>query len=539
MNLIKYVLVNPENGKWAWNSEAEHHSVAAPKMVNMLDLRIKRMLDDIFDFVRDGMKDTVYNRNLKSHELYNKIKAAKEEFNLHYYMLSEFKRKVLIQVNEKKISPIMSLKLMDSPLNRKHKMGLSHMYEHYDNAEIENKLGEFHKKIDDSIDLLDTILSIWDSMLDLYTEFDAEKLLAGMKSLNEKFKECGDNESGAQAFICSSFFAMDDATKGLIKAKNKGIIKLRDSSEAFTRLTDLILRMYVKSIDNYKGSHEKEVIEKAFEKLKELKLYDVSDRSLQVLKEIKMRLETDVVHESLETCYKKIGEMHSNIHLKLYEVGGLKHLRKYFSTEGVFLVDIVLNEFEKIHNLFRKEGECFSEDKKLIERTLPELEVYGKVLEDLLLECEPGKCYFFLNGKLHNVNSYIASKYYVLDKEDCIRILENLGGDLFRNFINSVTALMFALKKELHEKQDVVDKDDLDKVGIRTGKTTMIDTYDKAVEEILASLGTFIANTLHNLLKEILQNLSAPSLRFNIKNSYEAVESALQELNKDSLSDSQ
>jgi hypothetical protein len=522
-NLVKYLIVDLETGKWDWNNEPEHHSIAVPKMLNSLDLRVDKVLNDIAECIQEGMKDTVYNRKLKTRSLFEKIKAAKEEFYLHYYMLSDFKRKVITNIEEKKVSPIMSLKLMDSPLNRKHKTGMTHIYEHFDNTEIEVKLDAFQDKLDDSIDTIDITLDVWDEMLNLYDENDPFSLLNNIKSVNGKLKGCKDEK------IRSSFFAIDDATKGLIKQNIKVKVDLDDS---LNKISDLIMRTFVKCIDTYKNNsnnkNNNDLIEKAFDRLKQMKLYE----DALILSQLRTVLETEAIRLSYETCYKKIGEMHANMHLKIFEIGGLKHLRKYFAEENVFLVDVTLNEFERVHKMFLNDEKVdIHSDKKMIERNLSELEIYTTVIEDLLIDCEPGKAYFYLNSKLHTINSFIASKYYVLDYEDCLKNLDVIGSDLFRNFISTLSALMFALRKELTIKQEVVDLQDLTKVGLRTGKTTMIDSYEKALEVILASLGTFMANTLHVLIKEILQNLTEN--RTNIFKTYNEVEFVLREFNRE------
>jgi len=516
-NLIKYLVVDLDTGKWDWNNEPEHHSIAVPKMLNALELRVNKVINEISENIQNLMKDSVYNRNLQSKDFSEKIRNSKEEIYLHYYMLSDFKRKVIINIEENKVSPIMTLKLMDSPLNRKHKKGITHIYEHYDNSEIESKLDAFQNKLDDIIDSLDIALEIWDDMLDLFDETDAFALLKDIKKIHEKLKLCKDEG------IKSSFFAIDDATKGLIKQNVKIKINLE---EACSKITDLILRTFVKCIDDYKNN---KIIEKSFERLEQLEL----DRDVSILLQLKTILETEPNKLSYETCYKKIGEMHANIHLKIFEMEGLKNLRKYFTEETVFLVDVTLDEIHSVHNMFCTNDIVeIEKDKKLIERNLSELEIYSKVIEDLLLDCEPGKAYFYLSSKLHTINSYIASKYYILNYENCVKDLEVIGSDLFRKFITSLNTLMFALRKEITKKQDVVDLADLTKVGLRTGKTIMIDSYEKALEEILASLGTFMANTLHVLIREILQNLSEEKLRNKITRTYSEVEFCLKEFNR-------
>ena len=97
---------------------------------------------------------------------------------------------------------------------------------------------------------------------------------------------------------------------------------------------------------------------------------------------------------------------------------------------------------------------------------------------------------------------------------------------------------MFELRQELKEERDVSEKD-LHLVGITTGKTTMIKTFHQAVEEILASLGTFMGNTMHSLIKEMLVNfpgfsVSEKIIRESVKETYKEAEIALREFNQDS-----
>ena len=111
--LIKYSIVDVKSGKWNLN-ELEHHSIAVPKMLNNLELRKNLLLNNISNEIIKGMMENIHNRSKNS--FISKINKSKEEINLHFYMLSEFKRKVLDNVDtETKISHIMKLKKMNSP----------------------------------------------------------------------------------------------------------------------------------------------------------------------------------------------------------------------------------------------------------------------------------------------------------------------------------------------------------------------------------------------------------------------------------------
>lgn len=528
--LIKYLIVEVKTGKWKWNDENEHHSIAVPKMLNNLELRKDLLLNEISKMISKGMKENIHNRSKISFS--SKINIIKEEINLHFYMLEEFKRKVLDNVeSETKVSPIMKLKKMDSPLNKKNRtVSISHMYERYDNDEISSRLEKSQEDLNNTIIVLDNTLEIWDKMLKIYDETDANQILKDMRYIKEKLKSLNDDE------IRSSFFTFDDATRGLI---NKGVNIRVNVKEAFNKIYDLIMRTLIKGVDDYRKSNESMMIEKALDRLKELKV----DKDVKTLLEVKILLDTESLKSSYETCYKKIGEMHGSMHQKLFEISGLHFLKQYFSSETILLIDIVNGELKSIHESFIIDEDIdFKNDKNLIVRNISELEIYHKVVSELLLESEPGKEYFHLSNKLHSINSYIASKYYILNLDDMYKCIDVIGSKTFTSFITSCESLMFALRTELemYKENDLTDVTDelsnsLNKIGITSGKTTMIDTYEKAVEEILASLGTFMGNTIHSLIKEMLQNIPQDEkhIREKLKNTYEVVETALREFNQE------
>ena len=522
--LIKYLIVDVKTGKWNWNDEIEHHSIAVPKMLNNLELRKNKLLNDIEKTISKGMKENVSNRN--KIDFTKKINQTKEEINLHFYMLDEFKRKVLDNVEtETKISPILKLKKMDSPLNRKNRnVSISHMYERLDNDEINERLEKAQDELDITMEVLIQTLNIWDNMLQIYNQIDAHIMLQDMRNIKGNLKKLKDDQ------IRAAFFTFDDATRGLL---NKGVNIRVNVKEAFNKIYDLIIRTLIRGADDYRKSDESSMIEKALDRLKELK----ADKNIKTLLEVKILLDTESLKSSYETCYKKIGEMHGNMNQKLFEISGLEFLKKYFNEETILLIDIVRQEIKNIHRKFiQEENINFENDKKLIVRNVYELEIYRKVISELLLESEPGKEYFHLSSKLHSINSYIASKYYILNKEHLFKCIDIISDRSFINFITSCESLMFALRKELKIKQEVVDIEDLTKIGITSGKTTMIDTYEKAIEEILASLGTFMGNTFHSLIKEMLQNIpqDETEIREKLTISYETVETALREFNQDS-----
>jgi len=517
--LIKYLIVDVKTGKWNWNKEIEHHSIAVPKMLNNLELRSDIILNKVADRISKAMKDSFHNRS--SYDIKKEINEAKEENNLHIYMLNEFKRKVFQNLEgENKISPIMKLKKMDSPINRKGSVTISHMYERYDNEEILDRLNKFTEKLHETTEILDKTFQIWNNILNLYDFSDPKKMFQEIKNINKLLITLDDDE------IYESFFSFDDATRGLIK---KGVTIKVYLNDAYNKFYDLILRTFIKSANNYRKSEESQIVDKAFLRMKELKIKDY-----QILLDIKIMLEVETLpNPSLEICYKKVGEMHANINKKLFEISGLIYLKKYFSEKTVELIDKTIQEMRNIHDKISDKDELVNliDDKKLIERNISELEIYNKIVKDLLLDTDESKTILYLNEKLHQINSYIASKYYVLNEKDLYRCLKIIGDESFKHFITTCMSLMFALRKELKHKEDVVDADDLVKVGIVTGKTTMITSYNKAVDVILASLGTFMGNTLHSLIKEMLQNLTDKQ---DLIDTYEITEIGLREFDQDS-----
>jgi len=148
------------------------------------------------------------------------------------------------------------------------------------------------------------------------------------------------------------------------------------------------------------------------------------------------------------------------------------------------------------------------------------------VIEQLLLESEIGKENFYLSNTHHKVNYFITQHYHVLDKERLSKILKILGSDQFRELISSFSSLMEKLRNEEEKK---IDSKDLFYVGITTGKTTMIDSYHKAINEILATMGTFMGNTVNVLLREILQNISEEEIREPIQETYRHIKFLLRE----------
>jgi hypothetical protein len=552
-NLMKYFVVDVNTGRWISNKEKEHHSIATPKMLNNLELRMNHLLRGVVKSIEKGMMLTYYNRNKYTNKVFKKIDYAKEEINSHLFFFSDFKLKVEQNLHIGQGSPLMKLKKMDSPLRREKKLSISHMYERIEDEEVMPKLTKAYEQITETTKILTIYRNTWTSILELMDELDANILYTKMKEISKNLSEI-DKEHAAP------FFLFDDVTRGLLR---KGVHIKVNLSDVMNKLLDLLVRTFLKGIDNYRKSEESKTVENVLFRLKELDLYNIEDMNIQVLLDLKILLDikpnqSSSVEKSYEICYKKVGELHVNMHSKMFCLHSLSYLRKYFPFDLRNSVDSTVNQLTSLHTLIANSVSYVSGishvakgNYEIIDAILPkvleeqksfgELEVYIKVIEDMMLEADPGKEYFALNSKLHKIHNKIAEKYSVLHKEDLFNSLKVIGSTEFVNFISSCENLILELRKELKRNQ-IVNLEDIQKVGIATGKTTMITTYHKAIDEILASLGTFLANTLHVLVQEMLINLpisaETEELRKALENTYRQSEYALHEINQDSLSDS-
>ena len=325
MNVIKYLLIDEQTGKSEFSKEAEHHSIAVQKMLNSLDIRLEKIFDNISHIISNSMKEHPENRKVGTKYVSNVIKEYTEEVYLHYYTLSDFYTKVLKKIEEKKVSPIMKLKQIDSPLIKARKVQTGiHYYDHYDDKQIDTMIKEKLKELNRMIEELDLVTEIWNDFISLNEDIDVYELIPHLKNLNTKLIRITNQN------ISAAFFSFDDATKGLIK--NEINVKV-DFAETLNRMIDLILRSFIRCIFNYQESKEKLLIEKAFERLKQLKIASgerEQDLNLKVLIELKSLMDTEPKKINHETCYKKIGEMHASFHLKLFELKSFKNSKKLF-----------------------------------------------------------------------------------------------------------------------------------------------------------------------------------------------------------------
>src|SRR5690606_32268561 len=123
----------------------------------------------------------------------------------------------------------------------------------------------------------------------------------------------------------------------------------------------------------------------------------------------------------------------------------------------VLHIDILFDHFSNIHEKFCKikektcentvenNGIIFREEISLDKRNLEELEIYADVVEELLLEADVGKVYFFLNKKLHEIHKCIGKKYHTYgngDEKKLFCFLDILSDDEFLHFVSVLKLLM-------------------------------------------------------------------------------------------------
>jgi len=385
-----------------------------------------------------------------------------------------------------------------------------------DPRELTDLLESAKLKIDDLIDDLEIVKECWKETIALYDIRDATDLFMEMRDVSHKIHLL-DNR------YISAFFTFDDATLALVKTDTKINFNL---GEALDKLLDFLYRNFLKCVNNYKNSSEAERITKTLDRLKSLKLKDCT----KLLEELKVLIETEPHNYSLETCYKKFGEMHSNMRMKKFKFTTLEHLYPSFSPESIKGCYKMLESFEKFRGEFLKieEGPLnFNKRESILDnilnRNISELEIYCQITEEMLLECDPGKAYFFLNNKLYGYRNLIAGKYYTYVPERLEKHLETLASPTFHEFITDMHRFILILRKErkLFER-------------FKGTNGTIIPEKvkeDKYLDDLLASCGTFITNTLRVLTMEILKNLPVDHLlRSRILKNYEYIESRLKHL---------
>lgn len=519
---MKYLIVDVDNGKWNWSKNSENHSIAVPKMLNNLEIRIDRLIDSVFKSVEKGMIISFHNRDKHTKKLCKKIDNIKEEMSLHYFMFSDFRRKVEEILETDHSSPLISLKKMDSPLSRKKNYSF-HLYERVENEDIVPKFKQFDEYIRVIQSVLDVVRSSWIDIISLYTEIDPEILLTRMKIIRKSMIINWDDLGSLTQYLekvsdkMNTFFIIDDVTKGVLKKGIRLKINLSDLSNKFN---DMMIRTLLKGCLHFRKSEEQRTIENLLLRMKELDLYNVHDMNTQVLLDVKLMLDVESHDDpSSEMCYKKIGELHTNIHNKIFVLKIFNLFRPILNSDTISMLDIFSDELEKIHSLLALE----TVDGK-------ELEMYIKVIEDLIMQSVPGNEYFTLNTKLHNKHLLLKAQYNTLDPKHLEKCLEVLASESFQKMIKHCESFIIELKNENKKREDV-GADLIEKFGLATGKTTMINSYSKVIDEISATLGTFISNTLHVLVQEILMNIQiGHPLRKDILRTYKTSENSLKNL---------
>lgn len=498
---IKYLLPDSSNGKWNWTKDAENYNVAIPKTLDALQIRVEKVLTKIWKTIQKAIQDNVqtnaHAQDKYTRKIVSKTKIAAEEFSVHLFMLTDFQRKITDILSEGEGSPLMSLKKMDSPISRRKNNTLN--YERMDSTEILKRLKDYHEILENYCNSFTLIDETWAKFIHLSEINDPETLIMEMKRLRMVLETLPENYR-------NSVFYFDDVTKGVLK---RGIRLRINHTELETKLHNAMMRSLLGGCLDYRHSSEKQIVEQIIFRLKELDLFHPEKLPQYTLIKVKLLLETEAKQTPSQTlCYKKIGELHQNLHQKLFLIDSLGYLRNYWSLEMLIALDLLTDSLSELHQQLK-----FSDEKG------EQLELYIEVLQDLLMQSQSGNEYFVLNNKLHSKHLLLASHYDHVDKDHLETSLLAISDDTFLKLLASCEH--FIGKLQVEKVQGVVEKEAIEKIGWALGKTVMIDTYEKAVADILANLGTFISNTLHVLVGEILTNLPKDSpYRENLFNVY-------------------
>jgi hypothetical protein len=374
-------------------------------------------------------------------------------------------------------------------------------------------------------------------MINLASENDPEVFFTQMRHLQQELKPL-------QKFkdIHDAFFHVDDVTIGLLHLEDLKNIEI-DEMDITLKLIKVIHRSFLKGFK----TDEKEMAKKAFKQINRFNSWKIQQEHIHALEQVPFYLEIEPQADcSLELCYRKFGELHSNIRQKRFELMSLSYLNKYLSPELEKLSNKAMEDLAVLHKQFinahpKSKERIHIDGNSPSEETLQELEISAQVLQNTLLSTEPGEKFFSISKKLRKINQKIAKKYDMFDCEVFENFTKILGSDFFKNIVKTLTELMLELREEQSRYTNIfIDPSDLQAIGITTGKTTMIDDYSTAIEEVLAPLSTFMSNTLHHLVLEMLQNTPKveKEAREHLIRAYKATGKALDELEEEILSNS-
>ncbi len=569
--LMEYETVDADTGLWRRASAEEHHTAAVSKVVQSLARRLDKVASILFERVVAAIDEEVRFRRLDNGLLYRTLEEAQAEIQFHQQILGAFQERVLQKIRSEMreietghtpsvvaletvgdASKLMSdregtearLKVPGRNLQSK---SLTYVHSRLDNPSVERELKEACSGLRQAKDTLGKVERCWERMVRLGDELEASRLLAEMRGLKLALDELG--SGGPFSSVQRAFFHLDDGVKGLILLKEHEEVKVAvDVVQASQKLTDAVTRLLVKAVDNYRKSEESALVDRAFECLNRISEANMEDLNVQALLGVRVLLDVaPLPNASLEKCFRKFGELHANISKKLFEISALWFLQPHFPQGLSYLVDGTVERLLSVRaQLISAHGRQTVREGEgvlpLAEMNIRELELSCRFLENQLLEKPPGQEFFTLSNLLRQVNLQISTAYSALPEK---RILENcvavMSSENFLEFVVSCQQLMFALRIEQRENgEKVIAPEVLQKVGAATGKTTMVKNYWSAIEEILAPLSTFLGNTLHALVREMLINIpeSRADLRASLFLAYELTGNALKTLDRELLTNS-
>jgi hypothetical protein len=569
VNMLSSFSMDIETGKWHRNlGKEEHPSTAVPKLVHQITERTKIIISNIEKAIQSSITE-IYEHKAKIIQFQNKMREATQEISTEIKVMNSFTEKVMqlvriehcdnikgqpsarTQLQRAGDNTAFSVENSDfttQELNFKRLVeakSIAQLHERVNNHDALNLLEASKKRLEKIQHALPRIEMCWNEMTSLDVQNDPEKLLEILTDLKNRMRFLKNDE--ILDGVYQSFFHIEDATIGLLHLDEAHSAEF-DPNQATLKLIKVVQRTYLKGLEYFHKSDEKVLATKALELIATYNVNKIELKHIDALCGIPDLIGIEPgKNPSPEHCYRKFGDLHSNLRQKRFELLGLMYLEEYFPEKLRDLSVQLRALINQVHHAFIQAHTVTQEQKKIhrtniSEENIQELEVSARLLENSLLQTEPGKEYFAIAKKLHEANQSISSRYNHPDLESLDRCTEILDSELFSNFVTSLTELMLGLREEqkLHPNTQVNPKD-LKLIGIVTGKTNnMINTYVASIEEILAPLSTFMGNTLHALLQEMLRNtpLADELSRKRIKKAYKLTGSLLRNLDQRMLSNS-
>lgn len=553
--LINFYTINIDTGQWEPVKDEEHPSTAVPKVVHQLERRTEKIIENLATVIRDTITKVQDIQAIKI-KFHQQIDSASAELNKHIEMLKPFTEMVrgfIRSENERSCSDHPSPRQLLQKINKlemqppdkdargkssQHFLTIMNTHERLDHQEIANQLESTTTTLQKLKDILPKIEFCWNQMIKLDIVDDPQIIISYMWEIQDGLKAIQSDESFSG--IYEAFFTVDDASAGLLHVPELHVDL--EKIVAVLKLTRTVQRTFLRGLNKYKNSDEQVLVDCAFKQIKKFNEYNIQAEHIQALEKVPFYLEIEPsANYSIEVCFRKFGELHANIRKKRFELASLNPLQKYFPEELIERSNEAIAQINELHQKFIAAFPKPRTSKRMDgKESLQDLEITAKMLENSLVT---GTEHFFETGdKLHSINHKISKRYAPL--KDPI-ILQNfvdiLGSDLFIDFVTTLSKLMYQLKEEKIIYPDKkIESDDLKMIGIVTGETVMIKSYESALNVIVASLNNFMCNSLHQLVQEMLKNTprSNSEARAKLKKAYEVISKVLSEIDGNLLRES-